>query len=165
MKKITLIAALLLCFAMTLTACNSYKSDVAVLDLSSAVLNSVGTQGGFTAMDNDYVSLEFAKPDVISANVDQWTICASTSSQTVDEYGIFRVKEGGDVNAVKAEVESYVQAMQVKLEVYLDMYDPAEKTKLENAQVTVFGNYVVYTMLDDADTTAGTSAIKDALSK
>lgn len=165
MKKITLIAALLLCLAMTLTACDSYKSDVEVLDLSSAVLNSVGTQGGFTAMDNDYVALEFAKPDVISANVDQWTICASTSSQTVDEYGIFRVKEGGDVNAVKAEVESYVQSMQVKLEVYLDMYDPAEKTKLENAQVTVFGNYVVYTMLDDADTTAANKAVKTELGK
>ena len=165
MKKLTLIAALLLCLALSLSACSSYRSDVAVSDLSSAVLGAVSTQGGFTATDADYVSLEFTAPDVITANVQEWMICATTSSQTVDEFGIFRVKDGGDVNAVKAEVENYVQALQVKLEVFLEMYDPAEKTKLENAQVFVYGNYVVFTMLTDADTTAATGAVKTALEK
>ncbi len=165
MKKLTLIAAMLLCLALTLSACSSFRTDVAVSDLSSAVIGAVSTQGGFTATDADYVSLEFTSPDVITANVQEWIICASTSSQTVDEFGIFRVKDGGDVNAVKAEVEKYVQALQVKLEVYLDMYDPAEKTKLENAQVFVYGNYVVFTMLTDADTTAATGAVKAGLEK
>ena len=165
MKKLTLIAALLLCFALSLTACDSYRNDVAVNDLTTAVLNAVSTEGGFTAADADYVSLEFATPDTISANVQEWMICASTSSQTVDEFGIFRVKDGGDVNAVKAEVETYVQTLQVKLEVFLEMYDPAEKTKLENAQIFVFGDYVVFTMLTDADTTATTNAVKTALEK
>lgn len=165
MKKLTLIAAMLLCLSLCFTACDSYRNDVAVNDLASAVLNAVSTEGGFTAVDADYVSLEFATPDTISANVQEWAICASTSSQTVDEFGIFRVKDGGDVNAVKAEVETYVQALQVKLEVFLEMYDPAEKTKLENAQVFVFGNYVVFTMLTDADTTAATNAVKAALEK
>ena len=165
MKKLTLIAAMLLCLALTLSACSSFRTDVAVSDLSSAVIGAVSTQGGFTATDADYVSLEFTAPDTITANVQEWMICASTSSQTVDEFGIFRVKEGGDVGAVKAEVEKYVQALQVKLEVYLDMYDPAEKTKLENAQVFVYGNYVVFTMLTDADTTAATGAVKAGLEK
>ena len=166
MKKLTLIAAMLLCLSICFTACgNSYRSDVAVTDLTSAVLNAVSTEGGFTATDADYVDLEFVTPATVSANVQEWMICASTSSQTVDEFGIFRVKDGGDVSAVKAEVEKYVQALQVKLEVYLDMYDPAEKTKLENAQVFVFGNYVVFTMLTEADTTAATGAIKTALEK
>ena len=58
-----------------------------------------------------------------------------------------------------------MQALQVKLEVYLDMYDPAEKTKLENAQVTVYGNYVVFTMLSEADTAALKSVIEDTPAK
>jgi hypothetical protein len=115
-------------------------------------------------MESDYVSIEFSKPDVIDSNVQEWMILASSSQSTVDEFGIFRVKEGGDTNAVKAEVEDYVQYMQVKLEVYLEMYDPAEKTKLENAKVTVLGNYVVFTMLTEADTDACMDAIKGALS-
>ena len=166
MKKLTLIAAMLLCLSLCFTACgNTYRNDVPVNDLTSAVLNAVSTEGGFTAADADYVSLEFTTPATISANVQEWTICASTSSQTVDEFGIFRVKDGGDVNAVKAEVQTYVQALQVKLEVFLEMYDPAEKSKLENAQVFVFGDYVVFTMLTDADTTAATNAVKAALEK
>ena len=165
MKKLTLIAVLLLCLSFTLAACDSYRTDVAVTDLSSAVFEAVSTQGGYTAADADYVSLEFADAAVIDANVQEWMICASTSSQTVDEFGIFRVKDGGDVNAVKAAVKDYVNALQVKLEVYLDMYDPAEKTKLENAQVFVYGNYVVFTMLTETDTAAATGAIKTALEK
>ena len=164
MKKLIMIAALMLCPLLCLCACTSYRNDVAVSDISSAVLNAVSTQGGYAAMESDYVSIEFSKPDVIDSNVQEWMILASSSQSTVDEFGIFRVKEGGDTNAVKAEVEDYVQYMQVKLEVYLEMYDPAEKTKLENAKVTVLGNYVVFTMLTEADTDACMDAIKGALS-
>ena len=165
MKKITLITTLLLCLMMTLNACSSYHDDVDVNDLTSEILNSVSTQGGYTAMDELFLSLEFANPSLIESDVSEWMICASNSQSTVDEFGIFHVKEGGDVEAVKAEVWDYVQATQVKLEVFLDMYEPAEKTKLENAQVFVFGNYVVFTMLTEADTTAATGAIKTALEK
>ena len=56
-----------------------------------------------------------------------------------------------------------MQSMQVKLEVYLDMYDPAEKGKLENAQVFVFGNYVIFTMLSESDTAAVKTAAENLL--
>ena len=163
MKKLIILAALLLCPILCLSACDSYRNDVAVNDLSSAVLNAVSTQGGYTAMDSDYVSLEFSNPNVIVSNVQEWMICASSSQSTVDEFGIFRVKEGGDVNAVKAEVWDYVQATQVKLEVFLDMYDPLEKTKLENAEIVVYGNYVIFTMLTEQDSSAALEAVQNAL--
>lgn len=165
MKKLTIAAALLLILTLSLAACNSYRSDVAVNDLVTPVLEAVSTQGGFLAADADYVSLEFENPTTIDSNVSEWMICASSSPITVDEFGIFRVKDGGDVDAVKAEVEKYVQALQVKLEVFLENYDPAEKPKLENAQVFVYGNYVVFTMLTEADTAAATGAIQTALKK
>ena len=165
MKKITLIATLLLCLSMCLSACSSYRDDVAVNDIATEILNSVSTQGGYTSMDELFLSLEFANPSLIESDVSEWMICASNSQTTVDEFGIFHVKEGGDVDAVKAEVWDYVQATQVKLEVFLDMYEPAEKTKLENAQIEVYGNYVVYTILTQEDTTAATKAVKSELGK
>lgn len=165
MKKLTLIAALLLCLAMSLNACSSYRDDVAVNDITSAIINNVSTQGGFTATDADYVSLEFANPDVISANVSEWMICASTSSQTVDEFGVFHVKNGGDIDAVTDEIWDYLHAQQVKLEVYLEKYDPAEKPKLQNVQISTYGNYIVYTMLNESDTAATQVAVKDALTQ
>ena len=163
MKKITLITALLLCLIMSLNACASYKNDVAVNDLTTEVLGAVSTQGGYAAMDDLFLSLEFANPDLIKSDVSEWMICASNSQTTVDEFGIFHVKDGGDAEAVKAEVWDYVQATQVKLEVFLDMYEPAEKTKLENAQIEIVGNYVVYTILTDEDTAAAMDAIKAKL--
>ena len=165
MKKLTFIAALLLCLCTLLNACSSYRDDVSVNDITAAVLNSVSTVDGYTAADADYISLEFSNPDAINSNVSEWMICASTSSQTVDEFGIFHVKADGDISAVKQEVESYVQALQVKLEVYLENYAPSEKTKLQNAQVFVFGNYVVFTMLTDEDTAAVKTAVQTSLKK
>ncbi len=165
MKKLTLIAVLLLCPILCLTACNSYRSDVPVNDLTNAILESVSTQGGYTSADTDYVSLEFENAAVIEANVAEWMICASTSSETIDQFGIFCVKDGGDVSAVKKEVENYLLAQQLWLEGILERYSPDEKTKLDNAQVFVYGNYVVFTMLTDADTTAATSTVKTALEK
>ena len=165
MKKLIFVAAMLLCLSLTLSACSSYRDDVAVTNLASAVFEAVTTQGGYTAADADYVSLEFANASVIDSNVSEWMICASTSSQTVDEFGIFHVKADGDISAVKQEVESYVQALQVKLEVYLENYAPSEKTKLQNAQVFVFGNYVVFTMLTDEDTAAVKTAVQTSLKK
>ena len=164
MKKIIMITAMLLCLVMSLNACSSIRDDVPVSELTSAVLGAVSTQGGFTAADADYVSLEFGNPDVISQNVSEWTICASTSSQTVDEFGIFHVKDGADLDAVKQEIWDYMEATKIKLEVYLEMYEPSEKDKLYNSQLMICGNYIIYTFLTDADTTACTTAVKDALS-
>ena len=165
MKKMIPIAALLLCLVMAMSACSTYRDDVAVNDLTNAVLTSVSTLDGYVAADTDYIALEFANPDAISANVSEWMICASKSSQTVDEFGIFHVKEGGDVAAVRSEIQDYLNAMQVKLAVYLETYDPAEKDKLYNTQVYSVGNYVIYTMLSEQDTTAAQNAFKDALKK
>ena len=163
MKKITVIAALLLCLAMGMSACTSYRNDVAVNDITTEILNAVSTQGGYTAMDDLYLSLEFDHPELIEEKVSDWTICASNSLTTVDEFGIFHVKDEKDLDAIKAEVEIYVQAQKVKLEVFLENYAPEEKTKLENAQVFVFGNYVVFTMLTEQDTASAKTAIQDAL--
>ena len=79
MKKITLITTLLLCLMMTLNACSSYRDDVAVNDLTSEILNSVSTQGGYTAMDELFLSLEFANPSLIESDVSEWMICAFSS--------------------------------------------------------------------------------------
>ena len=49
MKKLTLIAAVLLCLSLSLTACTSYRNDVAVTDLTSSVLEVVSTYDGFVA--------------------------------------------------------------------------------------------------------------------
>ena len=121
MKKLTIAAALLLILTLSLAACNSYRSDVAVNDLVTPVLEAVSTQGGFLAADADYVSLEFENPATIDSNVSEWMICASSSPITVDEFGIFRVKDGGDVDAITASTitsRAYVNGLALACQVF-----------------------------------------------
>ena len=165
MKKLTLITALLICLVICLNACTSYRDDVAARDIAPTALDSLSTVGGFTALDELFLSLEFSNPELIESDVSDWVIYSSSSTTSVDEFGIFHVKADGDLNAVKAEVTAYVEATQVKLQVFLEKYEPAETTKLENAQIEVYGNYVVYTLLTQEDTTAATKAVKTELGK
>jgi hypothetical protein len=157
MKKITSILLCLLALTLCLCSCQdkkNYRDDLSSDLVAGEMLHYVNIEGGCTTPDNDYVSLEFPNPSAVEGKVADWWIYASISSKTVDEFGVFHVKSGEDVQAVKSAVDEYVQYMKVKLEVYLEIYEPSEKAKLENTQVKVFGNYVVYTMLSQDDTTA-----------
>lgn len=164
MKKLISISLILLSLLLCMSACNaSYRDDQTAKQVADEMLAAINVAGGCTSVDSDYVSLEFPDADAVNASVSDWCIYPSTSSITVDELGVFHVKAGENVGAVKTAVEQYVQSMQVKLEVYLDTYDPAEKSKLENAQVFVYGNYVIYTMLSESDTAAVKSAAEALL--
>ncbi len=164
MKKLITISLLILSLALCLSACNvSYRDDATSKEVADKMLGSVSIDGGCDSTDSDYVSLEFPSAGTVESSVSDWYIYASKSTVTVDEFGVFHVKSGQDVNAVKKAVEEYVQYMQLKLEVYLQTYDPAETVKLENAEVFVCGNYVIYTILSENDTAAVKSAAEDLL--
>ena len=164
MKKLISISLILLSLVLCLSACNaSYRDDQTSVQVADQMLAAITVAGGCTAVDSDYVSLEFPSAATVTDAVSDWCIYSSTSSSTVDELGVFHVKDGQSTADVKKAVEEYVQSMQVKLEVYLDMYDPAEKGKLENAQVFVFGNYVIFTMLSESDTAAVKTAAENLL--
>ena len=51
------------------------------------------------------------------------------------------------------------------LSTFVNTYNAAEMAKLEEATVRVFGNYVVYTILSEADTQAVMAAVEDMLLK
>ena len=161
MKKITLITTLLLCLMMTLNACSSYRDDVDVNDLTSEILNSVSTQGGYTAMDELFLSLEFANPSLIESDVSEWMICASNSQSTVDEFGIFHVKDG-EAETMKAICEAYIAKSKDRWVAQAN-YIASEHPKMEGAEIRIFGNYVVYTMLTEADKAIAFDAVESAL--
>lgn len=159
MKKLIPMTLILLALSLCLGACGaSWRDDATSAQVADAMLGAISIDGGCSAVDSDYVSLEFPDSSAVTDAVSDWCIYPSKSSSTVDEFGVFHVKAGQSTADVKKAVEDYVQSMQLKLEGYLNMYDPAEKVKLENAQVFVFGNYVIYTMLSEQDT----AAVKDA---
>lgn len=159
---------LLLSAALFLTACGS--TEVPDIDASAAtVMNSlknalpdpagmVRVPSGFiceSAFGEDYQKL-------LDACVD-WEIDISDKQDSnINEVGVFRVENASDVKAVEKILKEYLKAQKLRLGDLLDSYNPAEKPKLDNAVVTVKGNYVIYSILSADDTKSVKSAF-DAL--
>lgn len=148
----------------TLVSCSTagkYKDDVSLDQLREAVINAVPENNGYTLMGKDYVSLEFSKGSDITENTSGYCIFASTTSSNVNECGIFIVN--GDKAKVKAAVEEYLNSQVAKLRSMLQMYSESELAKLDEAKVTVYGNYVIYTIFSKEQTKSALNAIENLL--
>ena len=78
----------------------------------------------------------------------------------VDEYGVFRAKDADAAKELEKQAKDYLAN---RLETWMDEYMPEEKPKVENAECRVFGNYVVYAILSDANRSAAFKAVEAAL--
>lgn len=163
-KHIVKLICLLVLAAMTLTcfaSCNSgatYRDDVKVSDISTALKNKFPVADGYYAADSDYLGFYF---EGAADKVEDYVIEFSATSTNINQFGIFHVKEGS-ADAVKALCDSYIQTMRDRW-VAQASYIASEHPKMENAEARVFGNYVVYVMLTAEDKLAAFAAVEEML--
>ncbi len=158
MKKIFI---LMLVVMLAITSCGaSYTDTVAPSELASIALSSVAADGGTRVLDEDVI-LEFVTDEVPSYLRD-YTVIKANNAKNINEVGVFRV-EDGKANDMKAIVEDYVSNLQGQ---YRSMqYFPEEVEKIDCATVKVYGNYVIYSFLNEMDTEAFYNAIENAIKK
>ena len=158
MKKIFI---LMLVVMLAITSCGaSYTDTVAPFELASIALSSVATDGGTRVLDEDVI-LEFVTDEVPSYLRD-YIVIKANNAKNINEVGVFRV-EDGKANDMKAIVEDYVSNLQGQ---YRSMqYFPEEVEKIDCATVKVYGNYVIYSFLNEMDTEAFYNAIENAIKK
>ena len=156
MKRI-LIALLAITLLLCAVACTktSYKNDVAVTSLADAAVTSLSDGKEYSTADSDFLDTYFAMPDYVTASV----IRFSTDGNDLNEFGIYQVTEG-NADAMKANLSEYLTEF---YELYNANYLPEETPKLRDAEVRVFGNYVAYAMLNDADRATFFDAVEKAL--
>lgn len=163
-KYIRLTCALLLAvLALTaLTACGGadYRDDVAVSAIDSALQAKIPVPDGYYAADSDYLSFYFEGAEAI---VTEYVVEFSATSTNINQFGIFHVKEG-EAETMKALCQSYIETMN-KRWVAQANYIASEHPKMEGAEVRVFGNYVVYTMLTAEDKATAFDAVEELLAK
>ena len=159
MKKIFVL--LLIVVMLAVTSCGvSYTDTVAPAELASIGLSGVATDGGTRVLDEDVI-LEFVTDEVPSYLRD-YTVIKANNAKNINEIGVFRV-EDGKANDMKAIVEDYVLNLQGQ---YRSMqYFPEEVEKIDCATVKVYGNYVIYSFLNEMDTEAFYNAIENAIKK
>lgn len=139
-------------FILTVASCTpeaqvSYRDDTKCLILCENVEDKLTLADGLEFLDKGELALmsEPAVADILSLTDDQ--VFRFTGGNSFDEYAIFHVAKEEDVETVKKAFEEY---MKIKREDALyRTYFPGEEYKLDDAQVTVYGKYVVYGALSE----------------
>lgn len=138
---------------------NEYTDQYSSNELFNKVSNSFATDGGIKELDQDVI-LEFTDED--PPYLIDYTVIKANNAKNINEIGIFKVKSGNAkemLEIVKAYVENLQQSYRA-----MD-YFPEEVEKIDFATYKVYGNYVVYSFLNEKDTDSFYSAIENNISK
>ncbi len=154
---LTLIIPALLCSCGTESV--SYASDIAVSELVSAADNALGYSETLTEVPDDYIH---GMMGIDTSAFADYAVKIRASGTNIDEYGIFKAPDGVPVSDIEAIARNYFRT---RLDIWMDEYMPEEKPKLENAEIEVMGDYVVYCILDEASKGTVFGAVKSALTK
>ncbi len=157
MKKnfIKLISAVLcLILLLSLAACSKdYRDDLKASELASAIEKAAPAEGGYAAAESDFADFNMKG---ITDICDEYVIKLSSADTDMSEFGVFHAKNPTDAKKISDICQKYLDKT---LANYNPDYLPEEYPKIQNAKVTVYGNYVVYTMLTETERAEAVEAI------
>lgn len=145
--KQTLLLTVLLCGAL-LGGCGrmtprNYLTSLSAAEVADAAADGLAEE--FRTADADYLS------DYVTLPQSGYTLCVriATGGDCIDEYGILHT----DIDTEGAErlIREYLARSYEENRAFYDSYIPTETPKLRDAQVRVFGDYVVYAILSPED--------------
>ncbi|MEF9971576.1 MAG: DUF4358 domain-containing protein [Oscillospiraceae bacterium] len=160
MKKTKITALVLACLMMLslLTACGSkVRDDVTTDAIATAVDSAIGNEGNMVVAPESYLESYMMME---SSAYSEYQVRINAYGINIDEYGIFKGKDEAQTAALETAVKDYLK---LRIDTWMKEYMPEEFPKLENAQVKVVGNYVMYAILDDAGKTAAFAALEKAV--
>ena len=162
MKKIITLVLILALSASLLISCSNakYKDDLAVSDVANVIAEAVKVDGGYKTLSDDYLSFYFELPDGVSEK----TVVQSIKEQEITEFGVFKT-DSKNVKTLKSAIEQYLEEQKAILVPQVNMYAPEEAPKIEKATVKVFGNYVVYLIMNKDTQDTAYDAVTNLLKK
>ncbi len=138
--------------ALSLFSCTpdsqiSYRDDTKCTILRENVETKLTLADGLEFLDKGELALmsEPAVSEILDLVDDQ--VFRFTGGNSFDEYAIFHVADEKDVETVKKAFEDYMKAK--REDSLYRTYFPGEEYKLDDAQVEVYGKYVVYGALTE----------------
>ncbi len=135
----------------------SYANDVLVVDLCTKVDALLTNPTEFALMSDDYIK---GMMYVDTSKFADYAVKLRASGANIDEYGIFKAPDNSDPSLIKETVEAYLK---MRVDTWMPEYMPEEFPKMQSASVKVFGQYVIYCILDEATKTNVFSAVEEAL--
>ncbi len=158
--RISALVLVLVILAGMLCACGDKAEEVnvPVADIAADVASALGKTDALTTVDENWIK-GWMKTE--ASQFGQQVVMINAYGANVDEFGIFKAGENMSASDIKAVVEAYLQ---LRMDSWMDEYMPEEKPKLENAEIKVVGNYVMYCILSDADADTAFATFEGCLS-
>lgn len=131
-----------------------YTDSYNTLELYKLVSDSFSNDEEINILDEDVI-FEFydEKPEYVL----DYTVIKSKNAKDINEIGIFKI-QSDKIYETKKIIQEYVSKLQAS---YRAMdYFPEEIEKINFATVKVYGNYVIYSFLNENDTKSFYDAIK-----
>ncbi len=161
MKRFLLILLMLTLLPILPSCANaSYRDDVKLTDLVGTVEAALPARTDYATAEDGTLDDYFSMPSYVTESV----IRFSMNAKNLDEYGIFHVTDG-NASAMAKLLRDYLAQAYEDNRVWYDSYMPEETPKLRDAEVKVFGNYVVYAIYSSADKATLFDAVKSALAE
>ena len=141
MKKLCI--SMVLC--LLLTSCSKVKDDVPVQILATELGNEIDGYNNMAEASTDYIN--YCMNSDLSL-YSEYIVLYPFAGTVYNEFGIFKVKNSDDIDKGIEEVKYYLN---FKKENWDTRYLGEEFAKIEKAEVTTFGKYILYTILGDEE--------------
>lgn len=147
MKKLLLITAILVMLLSFLCSCSKkeepHKELSKAIDINALLEDMTKAAGDlpdmttFSSKDEDAQSTFNFLCDLNYEKVDSFLITYA-SEATSEEIFIIHLKDANDIPIAKSSLENRIKARRTAFNTYL----PTEVAKIDNAQITSYGNYI-----------------------
>ncbi len=165
-RVLSLLLAAICLFSVCACGSHAYRNDLSSVSVLDTVTAAVTAEDGYAAVEGSYINASAWGEDytiLLEAVSDYRIVISDRADMNIDEIGVFHVENSSDVRDVERIVKEYLTAQQTRYKDLLQSYNPDELPKSENGKVTVCGQYILYTILDDDATAAAHEAFEGAL--
>ncbi len=142
--KIFLPFILLVCLLFSSCSAKRYADDIDCKRITDTLKKEVL----FLEEYSEYTSadIEFLFPNCSHFN--SCSIIYSDSGDDIGEFGILHSSSEDEASMLLEDVNAYIKSINEEKRTFLKNYMPNEISKLDNATVKQFGNYVAFAVLD-----------------
>ncbi len=134
------------------------SAEASAESISDVIQKAAPTAFGYTDNTEYYMQYHFTSLSF----VDDCCVVVCTESTNFNEFGVFHVKSASDAKLCEKQLKRYLKDAKERFQSGV-VYDIKEYPKFENAKVTVIGQYVIYTILDSAQSKDAIRAVKQIL--
>ena len=144
-KFVSLCLLILIPFQLVSCSQKSYRDDISCKKISSELLDEANLAGEYDRYTQENIDFLFGD----SSLYDDFSVIYSIDTNDINEIGIFHCSDEEKTKSFLTIVENYIKEQQENQKAFIASYAPREVPKLEAAKADRYGNYVIYTILDE----------------